>query len=394
MSINENSIIELRLSVQKDGEEYTIGDKDLSIFIRVPEEAAVLVGLCDGKNSVGEVASCLKETHGYDVDVVDFLQDLNEISLVYSIDGEILRNLGDQKPLVMRGSRLAGILFSPVIVVIYSILFIGCITLFVLFPDLFPSYDKSMVSAYTGVNVLLFFIISWMLTVFHEFGHYLAVIRLGLPVRFQLSLRLIWLVVEADMTGLWSVEKNKRTVPYLAGIMFDTCVLFSLLVFQLLLPGTLSELASLITLCMVIQFSMHFLIFLRTDLYFILINALHIGNLHEAANSYLKNIMNRTKLNEIFSDWNSREYRYIKAFSFLQVCGYLFAAALLIYFIIPNLYSMLAFTYSQFMNNDVYSMAFLDGLILVGVLLVSMGLWLIGAFNKYKETRRVAEMDN
>ena len=394
MSINENSIVQLRLSVQKDGEEYTIGDKDISTFIRVPEEAAILVGLCDGENSVGEVASSLKETYGYDVDVIDFLQDLSEIGLVYSIDGEILRNLGDRQPLVMRGSGLAGILFSPVSVVIYSILFFGCLTLFVLFPDLFPSYDQSMVSAYTGVNILLFFIISWMLTLFHESGHYLAVVRLGLPVRFQLSLRLIWLVVEADMTGLWSVEKNKRIVPYLAGIMFDTCVLFSLLVFQLLLPGTLSELASLITFCMVIQFSMHFLIFLRTDLYFILINALHIGNLHEAANSYLKNIMNRTRLNEIFSDWNSREYRYIKGFSFLQVCGYLFAAALLIYFIVPNLYSMLAFTYSQFMNNSVYSMAFLDGLLLVGVLLASMVLWLIGAFNKYKETRRVAEMDN
>ena len=196
------------------------------------------------------------------------------------------------------------------------------------------------------------------------------------------------------MTGLWSVEKKNRVIPFLAGIMFDSCVLFTVLMFQLLFPGTLPELASLITFCMMIQFSMHFLIFLRTDLYFILINALHIGNLHEAANSYLKNIMNRDKLDELFKDWPNREYRYIKMFSFLQICGYLFAASFLFYFILPNAYSMVMFTYNQMMNHDIYSMAFLDGLLLAGVLLANMLLWFKGAFNKYKETKRLVEVDN
>ena len=394
MSINENSIVHLRLSVQKDGEEYTVGDKDLSTFIRVPEEAAILVELCDGTNSVREVTASLKNTYQYDVDVIDFLNDLAELGLVYSIDGVLLLESESKQPSEMMGSGLANILFSPISVAIYSVLFLVSITLLVFFPDLLPAYNESMVSAYTGVNLLLFFIISWVLTVFHEFGHYLASIRMGIPVRFQLNLRLIWLVVEADMTGLWSVEKNKRFVPYLAGIMFDTCVLFILLLFQLLFPGILPELASLITFCIIIQFSMHFLIFLRTDLYFILINALHIGNLHEAANSYLKNIMNRDKLNELFKEWPDREYRYIKIFSFLQICGYLFAASLLFYFILPNAYSMVMFTYDQIMNNQAYSIAFLDGLLLVGVLLASMLLWFIGAFNKYKETKRLVKMDN
>lgn len=394
MSINENSIVELRLSVQKDGEEYTIGDKGLSTFIRVPEEAAILVGLCDGINSVREVAVSLKNTYQYDVDVIDFLGELAELGLVYSVDGEILKESESKQPSEIKVSRLANILFSPLLVIVYSVLFLISIALFILFPDLLPAYDESMVSPYTGVNLLLFFVITWTLTVFHEYGHYLAAIRLGIPVRFQLNLRLVWLVVEADMTGLWSMEKNKRFVPYLAGIMFDTCVLFTILVFQLLLPGTLSELASLITFCMILQFSMHFLIFLRTDLYFILINALHIGNLHEAANSYLKNIVNRKKVIELFKDWPSREYRYIKMFSFLQICGYLFAAFLLFNFILPNAYSMVTFIYDQLMYNDVYSMAFLDGLLLVGVLFASMLLWFIGAFNKYKETKRLVKMDN
>ncbi|VYU68040.1 hypothetical protein [Clostridium tertium] len=76
---------------------------------------------------------------------------------------------------------------------------------------LIPRYqDAFFIEDKIGINMIIFFLISWSLTFIHELGHFLSIIRLNINVKFNLSLRLVWLVVEADINGLWSVSREKR----------------------------------------------------------------------------------------------------------------------------------------------------------------------------------------
>lgn len=384
MIISLDSIVQAKLSIQEDGEEFTVGDPVSGTFIRVPYEAVHVINLLDGKKTVKEISHLLNE-EAMDVDVLDFVETLHELELIYSIDEEVFLQDNETKEPNPFLSFLSAALFHPILQAGYLLLFIFSIIILFMAPELVPSYEHFWVFEATGMSLLLLFITSWPLTIIHEFGHFLAALRLGIPVKFRLSLRFYWLVVEADMTGLWSVSKKKRYLPYAAGMAFDSAILFIVLVGQFAVSGFLLSLFKMITLLLVLRFAWQLLIFLRTDIYFLIMNSLNMPSLHGFAKVIIREILTKKRNSkESMEDLTPKEFFYVKVFTSFYLIGGAVAAVLLFYYSIPGLYVLLKQTYIQVMDNPLSTFLFWDGILTLFVLSANAIIWCIGALGKYR----------
>jgi hypothetical protein len=386
MTITLNSKVVAKLSVQADGEEFTVGDPVSGTFIRVPYEAVHIIQMLDGVRTLHEVSEQLRQEH-MDADVLDFVESLHELELIYSIDGKVFLTLPVESPTNRALSSAASVIFHPVSQVFYLLFFAVSIGLITAVPDLRPVYTDFWAADATGLSLLLLFVFSWPLTIIHEAGHYLAAIRLGIPVTFKLSLRFYWLVVEADMTGLWSVSKKKRYLPYAAGMAFDSVILLGSLAGQMAASGFTLKLLKMITLVLIMRFGWQLLIFLRTDIYFLIMNKLNMPSLHGYAKEIIKGYAGKKESKESAEEnLSAKERTYVKGFASCYLIGVLIAAGLLFFFSLPGLYVLLSETIAQLESYSSSSWQFWDGIITLAVLAVNAAIWTIGAVNKYKSS--------
>ncbi|MDG0790992.1 hypothetical protein OMP38_09015 [Cohnella ginsengisoli] len=94
------------LSIQKEGNEYTIGDPNIPRFIRVPEAAVLAVKNADGLRSIEEIRTKLKRDNNVDVDVLDFFSKLLAIGFVKSVGDLVL--VSDPPPLLIARKESQG----------------------------------------------------------------------------------------------------------------------------------------------------------------------------------------------------------------------------------------------------------------------------------------------
>ena len=90
----------------------------------------------------------------------------------------------------------------------YTILSILTVGMFCYEPSLLPNYKDMFLFESVGISLFIFFIVSWLLTFYMKLDIILQ-LQENVPVRFQLSIRWFWIVIEADMNKLWSQEKQK-----------------------------------------------------------------------------------------------------------------------------------------------------------------------------------------
>ncbi|MGD6965322.1 hypothetical protein ACQCVP_02690 [Rossellomorea vietnamensis] len=382
-TINDSSIICTDLSIQKDAEEYIIGSIINNVFIRVPEEAVTLISYLDGNKKINEVNEILKQKHGLDIDVKDFVQELLELELIYSIDGERLHNVSSQIPPKKWLLNFSKVIFNRLTNTIYLCLFLISVLMFLVRPDLIPTYKDIFVYDTVGVSLIIITVTTWSLTLFHELGHYLATTTLGIPVKFNLSLRFYWLVVEADVSGLWSVPQKARYTPYLAGMAFDGLLLFLSLITQILFPTFFPGFFALASLLLILTFGFHCLIFLRTDIYYVIMNFLNIPSLHDHAIEYIKSFLKKSSTYS-FKTLSRKEQKYVKGYTTIYLIGSIIAVSLLVFYTIPGSLFLIKNTIVQLSSFKSSTFYFIDGAITLLIIFVNSTLWIFGAVSKYK----------
>ncbi|ANC76649.1 hypothetical protein ABE65_007485 [Fictibacillus phosphorivorans] len=384
MNINNNSIVLLKLSIQEDGEEYIIGDPQTENYIKVPSEAVEVIKMCNGTNTIEATQKMNPE-----VDVLDFIETLIELDLVFKVDDQQLLKDSTQKSNSKIIDFVSHLFFNRIAYMVYGLLFLTSLLLIFMNPKITPHTNDFFLLDYMGINFLIVFLTSWFLTFIHEFGHFLAASKFNVPVKFQLSLRMYWLVVEANMTNLWSINKKQRYVAFFGGIMFDSVLLFSALVVQLSSSNSfLVSYAKLITLILAFKFCWHFFVFLRTDLYYVLTNRLNISNLHENAKIYITQRLKRndSRLDEI----PESEVKQTKRFASLYIVGFIIAILMFFGYSLPILSLTIESSLKQLAYFNTSKLIFFDGLLTTLLLLVQGSIWLVGAMNKLKESKKAA----
>lgn len=288
---------------QQEGEDIIIGRLDTGVFLAVPSAAVeVLDHLAQGK-SVGEVA---RLSQSEVADLNDFLSDLEANGIVKPIDanGEAYSDI--KQPPVKRyhfsnfPQSVAQRIFSyPALIAVFAVVGLALAAL-LRDPSIWPHGRDLYFTSHRTIIWTILVIVSYGSVVLHESAHLIATRALGINSRLGFGNRLWDFVVEADLSGLWSVPKHQRYLPLLAGSILDALI-SALLVLLLyahnhygiaIEPLKLQVLRAVMFTYMTRIFWQTFM-FVRTDYYYVIATMFNCRNLMSDTEDFLRNQLAR-----------------------------------------------------------------------------------------------------
>ncbi|MDO3700135.1 hypothetical protein Q3W71_00380 [Micromonospora sp. C28SCA-DRY-2] len=280
-----------------DPDAVVVGRPDVGAFVELPAIGARAVGLLDSGLSIGAAEHRLATEHDVDVDVVDLVEALCEAGMVAEIDGRRVvdphRRLRPHLP-GLRARQVAW-LFSPAAKLAYLALVAATLVTVVRRPELLPSYRDFFWTDYVGLAVLVNTALFSVTVTVHELSHLVAARSLGAPARIRFATRLHHLVLETDVTAIWSVPRRHRYRVYLSGLLWDLAVVCgALLVIAYAEPHPLvARLLAAVVLVIVMSMAVQLHVYMRTDLYFVLLDLLRCRNLFHDGLAYARHLLRR-----------------------------------------------------------------------------------------------------
>jgi putative peptide zinc metalloprotease protein len=288
--------------VVADGNDFVVGDRETRTFISLPEAGALMLRELESGRSVREAGAAVSARLGQEVDALDFAGALVRLGLVAEVDGVRLRHVPNADRPAERSRSLllgwmAGLLSRPAWA-LYGALFAAVLAVFAAHPSYWPSFDDVFVYPDPAVSMFAISAVAWSLASVHELCHWSAARAAGIPASISISQRLYVLVLQTDLSGLLALPRRRRYAPLLAGMAFDTVVLGTALATRLaaeagmlILPPVVARLLAAITLMEVWSLSFQFLVFLRTDMYAVMVTALGCRNLRRITALTLKRLV-------------------------------------------------------------------------------------------------------
>ncbi|MFI7489051.1 hypothetical protein ACIBXA_11775 [Micromonospora echinaurantiaca] len=273
------------------------GRPDVGEFVELPTIGARAVELLDAGLSIGKAEHRLATEHDVDVDLADLVAALREVGMVAEVDG---RPVADpHRPLRphLPGLRARHVswLFGPAAKLVYLALVATTLVTVVRRPELLPSYRDFFWTDYVGLAVLVNTALFSVTVTIHELSHLVAARSLGAPARIRFATRLHHLVLETDVTAIWSVPRRNRYRVYLSGLLWDLAVVCgALLVIGYAGPPPLVEgLLAAVVLVIVMSMVLQLHVYMRTDLYFVLLDLLRCRNLFHDGLAYARHLLRR-----------------------------------------------------------------------------------------------------
>lgn len=343
--IEQNSVLRFYpLTFVTEASGVTIGRLDIDTYADFPPDGAALLKQLQAGLAPQEAAAWYQQRYGESVDMQDFLSILHDLQFIQESDG----SQGTMAEVVagrVRWQWLGQALFSPLAWIVYALMFIVVGYDMVRFPQLIPSTQNLIFTQYATLNTLVLFLGQFPGLLFHESFHALAGRRLGLPSRLGIGRRLIFVVFETSLSGLWSVSRRARYLPFLAGMLADSLLFAGLTLFAgaTLLPnGALSPLGAVslaLAFTTLLRLQWQFYFYLRTDIYYIFTHATGCVNLQDTTQRYLRNILfrllgRRDKMEDP-EVWHPRDRQIARWYAPLYLLGCLFTIGATVLVVIP-----------------------------------------------------------
>ncbi|MDT0323564.1 hypothetical protein [Streptomyces millisiae] len=297
------------LSVVPEGDdEVLVGDPATGTFVTIPAVGGVVIAALQRGATLDEVAAEAEAFAGQPVNIPSFVETLGELGFLAGEDEtdaapEPAKNAPIQARRWMTAIRPETVrpFFGPVAWACYAACLLFAIGVFVVRPGLLPHPgEDAFVFDDIGVSALAWVPFVWFAAASHECGHWLAARALGIQTRFGIDRRTIMLVFETDLTQLWTVPRRQRYGPLLGGLAVDSVLLAVLLAGRLAIdtgawapPGTVDALLAAWVFAKVVQMLWQSMVFLRTDLYAVLVNALGCHNLWRVKSLLLRRAFGR-----------------------------------------------------------------------------------------------------
>jgi hypothetical protein len=380
------------LSITPHEQEFLVGDPAAGEFVTMPEIGVMIIGALRDGLPLDAVAEIARERAGEEVDVVDFAETLMELGFVDQIDG---RPLPDQRTRRADGGRIgrwlaraARPLFSRVAWLLYGGLFLACTGLLVADPSVRPHGSDLLFLHNPVYSVGCMFIIGMLLAAAHESAHWLAARVEGVPASISISRRLYLLVLQTDLTGIWALPRRKRLSPLLAGMALETIGLAILLAARVSATAgewhptpTLSRLIMALIASTVAGIVFQFFIFLRTDLYAVLITSLGCVNLTRVTRLLIRQSVThlRERERDELEQSSARDLQVARWYRWLYLAGMIAASWFLVSFFGPNIVTVARWTMSSLERTSPSHPSFWEGLVLGSLALAPVPLT-IGVF--------------
>ena len=368
------------LAKRQDGDGWVIGRVETGDFISVPEAAHQVLVLLGEGHEVATVAARLRRDTGKNFAVASFVADLDELGFIASIDGEARAEMAVPEP-SLRWLRPGHVrwLLHPAAVVTAAMCLVTVAALLATHPALVPSYRMLVWDRYPGLVLAVNAAIAWVLILVHELGHLATARAAGVPARITLSTRLQFLTAQTDVSGTWGAPRRVRMTVYLAGMAIEiTLAAACLVVLVAVDPGGLARELLLVTLTeSLIVWPTQFMVFMRTDLYFVLQDLTGCANLYADGSAYLRYRLRRVvgggaATTDPSLGYPPRERLAVRWFSALLVVGTAVCLGVEFAVSLPALALIIARAATSVGTT---ALATLDGAALICILLAWQGLW-------------------
>jgi hypothetical protein len=337
------------LSVQPEGDDFLVGDPQSGVFIAIPEIGVTALRALESGQTVAEATATVSREAGQDVNVLEFAEILVESGLVRAVDG---RPLGTE-PAALPGlgwlawvpARLVRPLFGRTAWTLYGLMLAFDVAVLATLPQYRPTFEDVFFYPNPAACVLTMVAASIVLAACHEAWHAFAARAAGAEAPIRVTRRLFLVVFETDLSQLWAAPRRRRFGPFLAGMAFDATVLAACLGLRLAWAEGLVDLSPLfvrflgaLVLLQALALGFQLLVFLRTDVYAVLITALGCRNLWRVTNLSLKRRVVRlapAELEELESS-GARDLQVARWFGLLYLGGLVLAAWFFVTYFYPS----------------------------------------------------------
>lgn len=355
---------------------------DSGEFFEIPTPAAEALIALERGDPLVEIERQLKERYpDEEIDMREFLRQLQEMGFLAEKDGESHPKLKEEEGRVSPAGKL---LFNARIRPLYVVFFIANIVMFVTNPGLVPHYRVLFPFESMFINLMTAFVLSILLLIFHECGHILAVRAHGLPAKARFGHRLFFIVMETEMNDVWRLNKRDRNVAFLAGMCVDQTLLFISLIVSYFVPefAPVSEaILGIAIFQLLMMTAFQSMIFMKTDLYYVLQNVTGCYNLMENAMEMIKGkfTTNRGLNKPVMYDG---EEKIVKMYAVLVGAGLFLSAALFVAYLVPQSVYLVKITFRNMMYPSATGMVW-DGLFVLGQFAIMIVLLLFSWHRKY-----------
>jgi hypothetical protein len=256
------------LDSRPDGDEWIVGRRATGRFVALPEVGKQALDLLGQGLPPAEVAERLRARTGDDIDVPDFVEALLGLGFVAEVDGRAIDQESPPTPtLAWVQPRHVRWLLSPAVPVAVVLLIV--VTLLTR-PPVPLDYRTLLWSSHGCAVVALGAGVGWSLLLLHECAHLLTARATGVAGRMRLGTRLQFLVMQTDISGIELAPRRHRLTAYLAGIATNLTAASLAALAAGAVTGTPRRVLAAVALLALLPLPFQLMVFMRTDLYFVL----------------------------------------------------------------------------------------------------------------------------
>ncbi|MGW2742483.1 hypothetical protein [Streptomyces sp. NPDC001450] len=309
------------LEFRRDRGEWIVGRQGGEQVVALPEIGMAAVRLLASGNTVEETRRSLRADTGRDIDVRAFTERLAAAGLVASI--------GDRRfaaaPVVsfpwLRPHHVRWVM-NPVLQGFVLLVPVSALLAVLVRPWALPSWDELLWTEYGTFTVLVQCTVAVCLIALHEMAHLVTARAAGVPGRIRLGTRLQFLVAQTEVSGIWLRSRRERLTVYLSGIAVDAMVWGGCLLARCL--GANWALLPVVAMTLITALANQCLVFMRTDLYFVIQDLTGCRNLYGDTGRCLRHVVARLcgrRSEDPLRSLRAAERRWLKVYVLGMVMG-------------------------------------------------------------------------
>ncbi|MBX6383055.1 MAG: hypothetical protein IRZ07_08775 [Microbispora sp.] len=308
------------LAFRRDGSQWIVGRPDGDEFIAVPYEGMRAIRLLSAGVTIEETERRLRAETGVHLDVRDFVRVLGELGFLDE-PGSPATPAGPPTFPWLRPEHVRWTL-HPLVHLLVAILVAAGIAAAVVRRDTLPGWRDLLWNAHGTLVLASQIAVGWTLIFLHEMAHLSTARAAGVPGRIRLGTRLQFLAVQTVVSGVWLAERRVRLTVYLAGMAVDATACSA----ALLLTAAVGRhpALSLVALTSLTMLATQFLVFMRTDVYFLLQDLSGCRNMYGDSSAYIRHLalrLLRRPSSDPLAGLPRRERRSLRAYAALLVVG-------------------------------------------------------------------------